>query len=363
MRRKSRRTPPSRRFYHSPAFWTPTVLALVGVGSALFLRSHSETEISVRSPAALEGSRDLCSNWVQLVCEHAGNGAHRDPTGSVQQDFEGEEQALRMRASISRAHPTWSAQQVDDALVELIYTPKRKARLESAFVTVKNSMERLIQTQPRSVFTGREKKALIQRISALKLELPPPASLYENERQMFTKAEVFYERLTNGLTRLRVGGAYLLNSRSWFNLIFTLAHETAHAIDPCEIRSSNLSLPTYDRLTACFLRGGLIAARRTRAECAKDDQLAETFADWVAVQVTAEALHLFSTEFKGPALVAAVVNSVRDLCEQDGAADNLEYHPPPKVRIEGIFGANPRIRELLGCGPLPENAPSCQWAE
>ena len=35
---------------------------------------------------------------------------------------------------------------------------------------------------------------------------------------------------------------------------------------------------------------GLVARRESRTECGQRDQLSETFADWIAVQVTAEAL-------------------------------------------------------------------------
>lgn len=338
-------------------------LLVLGTGWAIAHRSFDDGVRGLPTNRGLASlSTDACSHWLELVCGSEGDlrVGPRDPTGSVLWDSEGEAQADRLRRDIQKEHPRWDDAQVDEALVHVIYTPKRRARLESAFETVRRSIERIIQRQPPAVLTSREKKALVQRIQSLKLELPPPASIYADERGMLTKTEVFYERLTNGLTRLRVGGAYLLNARSWFNLVFTLAHETAHAIDPCELRSAHLSLPTYDRIAACFLRNGLIATRPTRTECLKDDQLAETFADWIAVQVTAEALSLFSTEFKGPSLVAAVVNSVRDLCEQDEGV-NVEYHPPPSVRIEGIFGSNARIRELLGCGPLPAGIEACSW--
>jgi hypothetical protein len=101
---------------------------------------------------------------------------------------------------------------------------------------------------------------------------------------------VYYERFADGRMRLRVGGAYLLSAKSWFNLVFTLAHELGHAIDPCELRVARLPLPAYDRLGACLLADGLVASRETRAECGQDDQLSEAFSDWLAVQVTADVL-------------------------------------------------------------------------
>ncbi len=168
----------------------------------------------------------------------------------------------------------------------------------------------------------------------------------------------------NGLIRLRVGGAYVLAARSWFNLIFTFAHEMGHAIDPCELRSMHLSIPAYDRIRGCFLRNGLIAARRTRAECARDDQLAETFADWVAVEITSQALAPFALEFGNEDVLSAVANSVRDLCDQTemgGGVPDLEYHPSPQIRIEEIFGRHPAIRSLLGCASWDALPEYCSW--
>ncbi len=243
-------------------------------------------------------------------------------------------------------------------LVKEIFTPTRRARVESAYQWVKRTMEEFINRQPHETFSAQEKKQLKARLRKTKLELPPPVSVYADEPDLFTKNDVFYERLANGDMRMRVGGAYLLSAKSWFNLVFTLAHEFAHSIDPCELRAADLSIPAYDRIYACFLQNGLIAARKTRQECGENDQLSETFADWMAVQVVAEALSHFSTEFHGNQLANAATNSVRDLCEQGESPSelNLDLHPSPEIRIDRIFGHNPRIREVLGCGPVTPSA-------
>ena len=162
--------------------------------------------------------------------------------------------------------------------------------------------------------------------------------------------------------RLRVGGAYIFIAKSWFNLVFTLAHELAHSIDPCEMRSIRLSFPAYDRLTACFLQNGMIKTFKIRKECGQNDQLAETFADWIAVEVTAEALATFSTEFRGPQVINAARNSVRDLCDQDDDDElDMFLHPSPRIRIEKIFGSNSKIRNLLGCHPTLFKPSECSF--
>jgi hypothetical protein len=302
---------------------------------------------------------ELCNHLYRTVCQKRGE--TRDPTGVVRPDVDGEIQALRTYEEIIHQHPDWESEQVDQELVNTIFTPKRRARVESAYHWVEHVMEQFINRQPESVFTRSEKKQLKQRLRKTELQLPPPVSMYADEPDLFTKNDVFYERMLNGQMRMRVGGAYLLNAKSWFNLVFTLGHELGHAIDPCELRAARLAIPAYDRISACFLAHGLTAARTTRRECGENDQLSETFADWMAVQMVSEALRSFATEFHGNQLVSAASNSVRDLCEQDetGADElDLEFHPSPEVRINQIFARNPGIREVLGCTALtPENDP------
>jgi hypothetical protein len=341
-------------------------LALVlGIVALMYLRPEQHPSVATqtesdpqRSPAGKGTStdplathdpmHDACTNLYQVVCRN--KGTTRDPTGYVRPDVEGELITLRQYEEIIHDHPDWSSEQVDEALAEQIYTPKNRNRIESAFRWVKHATEKYIDEQPDSVFNAHEKKLLKSRIRHVVLELPPPVTLYADEPDLMTKNDVFYERTADGHIRMRVGGAYFVTSRSWFNMIFTVAHELGHSIDPCEIRSQRWSFPAYDRLTACFLKTKLVAVPKNRYECGPNDQLSEAFADWLGAQITAEALKSFATEFHGPPLLSAVTNSVRDLCEEEGVDDlDEEFHPTPEVRIAKIFGHNPVLREVLGC--------------
>jgi hypothetical protein len=255
-----------------------------------------------------------------------------------------------MYKDIIDQHPNWSAEQVDDELARTVFTPERRGRIEVAYHWVQNRIELFIDSQPERVFTLREKKQLKQRIQKTQLEIPPPASVYADEPDLLTKNDVFYERTADGKMRMSVGGAYLFTAKSWCNMVFTMAHELGHAIDPCEIRSVRLSFPAYDRLTACFLKTGLVAMTKTRSECSDNDQLSEVFADWLGSEITSEALKTFATEFHGSQLVNSTTNAVRDLCEEDDGDDiDTVTHPSPRVRIDRIFGNQPIIRSILGC--------------
>lgn len=307
-----------------------------------------KTETNAPSPAS-HGETHYCENFHKAICDQR-TGAHIDPSGRVYSDFEGEKTALTLLEEIVKKYPDLTSEQASDQLVTQIYTHNRVRRLQAAFSWVQSRIINFINSQTDTVFTKKEKKLLKARIEAVRLQLPPPSTTYADEPDLYTKSDVFYERLSDGATRMRVGGAFLLSSDSWFNLVFTMAHEFAHSIDPCELRTTRSAIPAYDRLSACFLENGLIEARKTRSECGQDDQLSETFADWVAVQISVEALKHYATEFDRAQLFMAAANSVRDLCEDDSfELGDFQYHPKPEIRIDRIFGRNPKIREILGC--------------
>jgi hypothetical protein len=350
---------------------TGASIAVVVFVSALFLRAHRNSA----APRSLASAADalpargfrplveieppICRDFYKYVCRHhESKGDGRDPTGVVRLDVEGERIASGYLQNIINQHPDWTSDQVDEELVKQIYTPERRGRIEAAYHWVEYRIEHFIDSQPERVFSPREKREIKQRLKKTELQLPTSASVYADEPDLFTKTDVFYERTPEGQQRMRVGGAFVFTSKSWFNLVFTIAHELGHSIDPCEIRQARLSYPAYDRLTACFLRTGMVQTSKIRSECNENDQLSETFADWVATQVTSEALKSFSTEFHGTQLVNATANSVRDLCEQEdssGADEELDTidHPSPRVRIGKIYGGKPEIRALLGCS-VPE---------
>jgi hypothetical protein len=324
----------------------------IGVVITFFNPARPRLEYSVLNVTSLGSRPGGCERVHEFLC---GGESDLSPGSSprVLSDLEAEKQVQALQADLREKSPGASPKLLETQLVSAIYTPARRGRVLAAFHRVKKSISEYIASQPLSVFSKREKQHLLRAIDRVSLELPPPANLYADEPGLFARSEVFYERGPGNRVKLRIGGAFLLAVESRFNLIFTLAHELAHAIDPCEIRSAKLSIPAYDRLAACFMRKGLVDMRPTRRECGRNDQLSETFADWLASQITAEALaeHAIS---KGPGeepLNIAIIDSVRDLCEdpEADAVPDTEHHPPPKVRIERIFGEHPTIQSLLGC--------------
>jgi hypothetical protein len=266
-----------------------------------------------------------------------GIGTFTDPTGEVWLDSESEA-AIR---EIQSAQKDWIAS---------VFSEKRKSRIMEIERWVKAELSRWIEEQP--AFLPRDRRELLSRIQATRLDFPSPQLGYPNEPELLLSSQATYERLesdSQSPRRLRFGGAYVLGTSSRFNLVFTIAHELAHAIDPCELRSTGWAIPAFDRLGACFITAGLAATPRSRVECRRNDQLSEAFADWVAVRISSRALRQWGSEYPEPQRWAAVGNSIRDLCEEDHLVGESETHPSPRVRIEKILGTDPEIRTYLGC--------------
>lgn len=299
----------------------------------------------------------VCENLYRAVCQGQ-NQTRRDPTGLLRSDVEGERMVVAIYKDLISKHPEWTPDQIDEELAHLIFTPQRRGRILAAYQWVQSHIENFIERQSDRIFSAQEKRVLKARIQKTALELPPPISVYADEPDLITKNDVFYERTTDGSLRMRVGGAYLFTAKSWFNMVFTMGHELGHAIDPCELRNAQLSLPAYDRLEACFLKTGWVGTPKNRLECQENDQLSEAFADWIATEVTSEALKTFSTEFHGTQLINSIANAVRDLCDEENEEifETID-HPSPQTRIEQIFGERPEIRSILGCvAPPPARA-------
>ena len=355
-------------------FRYPIIAVVISVGSffsfanhglfSYFIHAEEERAIVVQIPNALPPRAPasvvqndpippgICRHIYRTVCRKKTEG--KDFTGTVGSDFSGEEQATQIEEAIQEQHQNWSDDQVTEELIAQIYSPKRVARFQAAYKWVEHKVEKWIEGQPDAVLSTREKKILKFRIRHTQLELPP-AVRYTDSPDIYTKSDVFYERTSDGHMRMRVGGAYLLSVKSWFNMLFTLGHELGHAIDPCEIRALRIFIPAYDRLTGCFLEKGFVAITPQRTECGENDQLSEVFADWLGVKIMDEGIKSYATEFHGQQLEYAALNSVRDLCDDD---DNdlliNDFHPPARLRIERIFGESPEIQTMLGC-PKPEH--------
>src|SRR4051794_23257682 len=171
---------------------------------------------SAIGPKLIEPVRFSCPDLFAFVCNKRGD--THDPTGYVKPDQEGENQVQQIFRLVNRRSPDFTVDQVHELVAQEIFTPRRRKRIELAFHQVEHAIERFIDRQSDLIFTPAEKEQIRSRLKSVELQLPPPASLYADEIDLLKRSEVIYERAQDGKLRLRVGGAYVLIAKSWFNL-------------------------------------------------------------------------------------------------------------------------------------------------
>lgn len=291
---------------------------------------------------------NACRDLYSYVCA----ASHRkDPTGTVRTDAEGEVTALRIYENIIRSKPDITISDADDILVNKIYTPARVKRVRQIFSEARAGLLEFISTQPFYSLSEGRKASLRRRIDSVELQLPPPASVYADEPDLFTRNDVFYERIQDGSVRVRIGGALFFTVQSRYNLAFTLAHELAHSIDPCELHADGEDAGFYEPVVKCLM-GGEFDLKKA---CSAEGTLAESFADWAATHIVSSILWSQKKYYSTVQMRSAVYNSVRDLCRQgpkvlSGPEVGLAAtHPTNEFRVNDIFARHPAIRMILGC--------------
>jgi hypothetical protein len=333
----------------------PTVKTLTSEPSSLPLSSSVKNEPSHKPAAEKQITRLFCQEASDFICQQPWKIA--DPTGPVTPDIDGEVRALRIMRNIVTKNPKLKIDQVEKKLIEEIYTPERRKKIFDSFTWAREEIITLIKNVDEKTLSSDDKIFLLKRLNQVKMELPPPASIYQDAKELYTKNAIYYERTAKGILRIRMGGAFVLNSDSWFNLIFSLAHELAHSIDPCELNDSGKKLKAFNQLTQCFFNKKWIESKNV--SCKDNDRLSEVFADWIAAHVLGSALKknpTYTLEEKQQ----ATINAVRDLCAQVlvDETENFSAHHSQQIRIGEIYGNNPIIRKQLQCS---QEVQYCDW--
>lgn len=149
-------------------------------------------------------------------------------------------------------------------------------------------------------------------------------------------------------------GMLLLLEMEPMAFLSILGHEMGHKIGPEVSRTNGHDLnPEWKDLLACY--GGRDSLRLQR------NQQDETIADFVGSEVIADAIgQLPQAQRRG-----ALLSAMQSYCRFDDGA-NAEFHvncrgshPANVLRVNGVIGANPRIREAIGCEAAQKNYKNC----
>lgn len=147
-----------------------------------------------------------------------------------------------------------------------------------------------------------------------------------------------------------------LETNTWA-LLEVLAHEVAHKIGPfiSEINGYKVR-ENYNDILACYSSNDSLAL--------KPGQEDETIADYISGEVIASLVKQLPQDKKINAIYSA--HQFSCLAEswrvEDGRNKIEEFnhsHPEMRLRVAGIFGAIPRIREVLACEQESKMFRSC----
>jgi hypothetical protein len=187
---------------------------------------------------------------------------------------------------------------------------------------------------------------------------------------------------------------------SEFQMVYIIAHELAHSIDPCgitmgpsdfafEYTAKTLSEAEkefpFEGIASC-LRGGKSAnasvilaplivtpaqqASQTGPQSSpqvytdptfmgfcKNDQITESFADWASAEILPEYIQANHPRLSTKQKRLGYSNVWRGNCGT--AMTGADVHPADSIRVNNILMAQPKIREQMNCPAKSENVDYC----
>jgi hypothetical protein len=185
----------------------------------------------------------------------------------------------------------------------------------------------------------------------------------------------FYNPLSHSFTFCN---GMALNNQSEFQIAHTIAHELAHSIDPCNIVLGHPDLAydyksttTREKMEADFPFPNLLNCLRDEKSIharpappddepladnqllfCYDDQIGESFADWIATETTPEYMTNNHPKLTQKQMQLGYANIFRRNCENEAnlkAKDTKDVHPWLEDRINKLILTQPQIRKQMGC--------------
>jgi len=267
--------------------------------------------------------------------------------------------------------------------------------LTEAFVDLQEKAQKKAEKSPnletaKNKVFPRIKKAFLKRIDNLQL----PEKNREEFRKAIKKIEFGGADCGFGLAATYEPSAYISHNTDKFNvcggllddslfseytLAFTLAHELAHGIDPCNYAeqmsedrpNKNIAYPLPDIITCLSDEKsmGLKVNDKGDASIPEDTddcnmtRLGESTADVFAADVLADYLEVYETDLTPAQKSVAVQNAGRIFCtdrnykasDRDLPRDPNKPHPTDDVRLNRIIAQQPQLRAILGCAKKEEH--------
>lgn len=285
----------------------------------------------------------------------------------------GEEVIRKTKIYIGISRPTV------ETVLNSVYTPETEKAFDQMFVETREDVQGIVK---QFVANPAKRTAIVDSYDALKkmwVQLPKDEDYIRGNKNeqilnwadaardpaqmdqpltMFTDPDLNYftELNANYVPNIQMGQAklqsrvsmmpgFLLSLKSkpaFFHTV--LAHEIGHNIGPQISRLNGFDLrPEYKDLLACYATSKSINM--------KPQQSDETIADYISSEVVAKKIASLPADQRENALKLAM----EPYCHFDAdseheiSANCSGSHPQTTLRVGGIFGANPNIRNAIGC--------------
>ncbi len=180
-------------------------------------------------------------------------------------------------------------------------------------------------------------------------------------------------------------GGNLSTNNSAFSMAYLLVHEFSHSIDPCNLRPTDKS--KFDRVflesqhpfsnvIACLrspdsveadFREEMFNPESTNDVFCRNDQIAESFSDWLAAEVVPSYIKKVYPNLKASDYKQGYLNISRTLscvAQINSTSFNppVPIYPSPSNRINRLMMANPQIRKSVGCKESAQRITYCNGA-
>jgi hypothetical protein len=318
------------------------------------------TQIRMRADAALREVSEMCGEVNSIIMA-----ASKDVVMATLQE------SSRDRVTI-------------ETLIDSVYTPDRRARVQQMFNQARQSVADFAQlnvsdqTRRNTIVSGLDEMELgwlekptsemyinnrgrqILNIDDPVVANTPGSEIWSNPGlSFFTETNAFYApvrsfgRSRNAETVTLHPTMLELLDENPDAIRFVIGHEVGHRLGPriSELNGYGMS-GEYAALLDCYRNSGSIRMR--------ENQKDEVIADYIGAEVVAQQVAALPAADRRNALMRSVeFFCMTDSNDGHGSVNCRNSHPEQILRVSGIFGANPSIRNLLGCNGESSRYKTC----
>jgi hypothetical protein len=275
---------------------------------------------------------------------------------------------------------------VVEHMIDSYYSPERKTTVLEIFNSSKNDIKELL---PRITKDSKKLEKIAKGYDQVKLAWleKPQESLYEKSKKTgltilkenpdyydevamafsdprlsyFTEINAFYTPIImEGQDVAAIDTVHMMPyflktaENNKYGFMSVVAHEAGHKIGPMVSKANGHDLnPEWQELIDCYRSSDSIKL--------SSNQKDETIADYIASEVLAKEIEKLNPSDRREAfknsMSAFCIFSDASICNHIMALD--EAHPENIFRINGIYAANPKLREVIGCSGISSNYKSC----